>query len=392
VIGCRPTAIVRSQRALQLLPSQREPFGRLRNCRARIISTPWTRGRVATETSRTAISPEPVTSGGLHPGRSPHAERCPWDSTDTMSRFTTYRPEAAGAPSAAVDTDRPTLLAARRTACAASLWPAVLLLWAVGADYVSHSRYCLQLVFALTGNLRVRRRHDGWRRCAAVFLAPGTTHEIDACGGPLAVGFMDPDAQPAITLDLRDGLAAVPDATVERWRRELGDLGTLDARRVEAWVQSELLNGGHRRTIHPRVEWVVRHVHEQALDRRGTSLACLAQIAQLSPSRLMHVFTESLGIPLRPYLLWLRVQRAAAAIEQGHTATEAAYIAGFADAPHLTRTVRRILGITPRDLIARSSSSGFAQQTSKRASTISVGYPGSEFQRNMRVSHRSTLA
>jgi AraC-like DNA-binding protein len=65
----------------------------------------------------------------------------------------------------------------------------------------------------------------------------------------------------------------------------------------------------------------------------------------------MHVFTESVGIPLRPYLLWLRVQRAASALSNGQTVTEAAHLAGFADAPHLTRTFRRTLGTSPRELI-----------------------------------------
>jgi AraC-like DNA-binding protein len=68
----------------------------------------------------------------------------------------------------------------------------------------------------------------------------------------------------------------------------------------------------------------------------------------------MHVFTESVGIPLRRYLLRLRVQRAAGALAAGHTVTEAAHAAGFADAPHLTRTFRRILGATPRDLLRRA--------------------------------------
>ena len=58
----------------------------------------------------------------------------------------------------------------------------------------------------------------------------------------------------------------------------------------------------------------------------------------------MHVFTESIGIPLRPYLSWLRVQRAAMAIVNGSLLGEAAHTAGFADASHMTRTFKRMLG------------------------------------------------
>jgi hypothetical protein len=44
-------------------------------------------------------------------------------------------------------------------------------------------------------------------------------------------------------------------------------------------------------------------------------LQALAEAVQLSPGRLMHAFNRvRMGIPLRPYLQWLKVQRAAAAI------------------------------------------------------------------------------
>jgi AraC-like DNA-binding protein len=104
------------------------------------------------------------------------------------------------------------------------------------------------------------------------------------------------------------------------------------------------------RPLDPRVWRVLRLLRDQPLDPRFTSLPRLAQVAKLSPSRFMHVFTESTGIPLRRYVLWLRVQRAAAAIASGCAVTEAAYLAGFADAPHLTRTCRRMLGVTPREI------------------------------------------
>jgi AraC-like DNA-binding protein len=64
----------------------------------------------------------------------------------------------------------------------------------------------------------------------------------------------------------------------------------------------------------------------------------------------MHVFTESIGIPLRPYLSWLRVQRAACAILGGAQITQAAHLAGFADASHLCRTFHRRLGMLPSAL------------------------------------------
>lgn len=106
--------------------------------------------------------------------------------------------------------------------------------------------------------------------------------------------------------------------------------------------------------VHPSVQRVLHYLDQSELGRSVTSLEHLATIAELSPSRLMHVFTLSMGVPLRRYLLSLRVQCAAAALAAGHTVTESAYIAGFADAAHLTRSFRRMVGMTPTEILRRA--------------------------------------
>lgn len=72
----------------------------------------------------------------------------------------------------------------------------------------------------------------------------------------------------------------------------------------------------------------------------------------------MHVFTASVGAPLKPYLLRLRLQRAAGELVRGASATQAAHAAGFADTAHMTRTFRRMLGTTPSELAPRRGATG----------------------------------
>jgi AraC-like DNA-binding protein len=83
------------------------------------------------------------------------------------------------------------------------------------------------------------------------------------------------------------------------------------------------------------------------------TLPWMAEVAGLSPSRLMHLFTESVGVPPRPYVRWLRLQRACGEIMQGASITEAAHRCGFSDASHLARTIRRMMGTTPSELVRR---------------------------------------
>src|SRR5262249_45779619 len=104
-----------------------------------------------------------------------------------------------------------------------------------------------------------------------------------------------------------------------------------------------------RPVLHPAVRELLERLRKSGVED-DTSLESLAGAVGLSPGRLMHVFTESIGIPLRSYLAWLRVQRSACAILGGASVTEAAHIAGFADAPHLSRTFKRTLGFPPSAL------------------------------------------
>jgi AraC-like DNA-binding protein len=106
---------------------------------------------------------------------------------------------------------------------------------------------------------------------------------------------------------------------------------------------------------HPGVRRVLRHLRE-ASPSTDTSLVALAQLAGLSPGRFMHAFTGMVGVPLRPYLRWLKLERAGAALAAGAALGEAAYAAGFADAAHMSRTFRRMFGVTPSELRRRSQS------------------------------------
>lgn len=71
----------------------------------------------------------------------------------------------------------------------------------------------------------------------------------------------------------------------------------------------------------------------------------------LSESRFLHLFSEELGIAWRPYLLWRRIICAIQAIINDSSATDAAYLAGFSDSAHLSRTFRNNFGMTIRQAL-----------------------------------------
>ncbi|USD29339.1 AraC family transcriptional regulator [Pseudoalteromonas sp. SCSIO 43201] len=74
--------------------------------------------------------------------------------------------------------------------------------------------------------------------------------------------------------------------------------------------------------------------------------ADVAQTLHLCESRFLHLFKAQIGIAWRPFLLWRRLNCALQALIKGCSATDAAYIAGFSDGAHLSRTFRATFGMS----------------------------------------------
>ena len=229
-----------------------------------------------------------------------------------------------------------------------------MIIWGPGIATTAHRHHCVQLVMAMRGSLLVRGRENGWRKCGGVFVRPDALHEVDARGNTVLIGFIEAESEMGAALSNRidDEIVCVPARQVARWRAALGP--TPNEARVVRWMTESLLHRKRAKAIHPGVRRVLIHLREQQAVPDDLSLKTLAGIAALSPSRLMHAFTESVGVPVRPYILWLRLQRAAGELTGGASVTSAAHRAGFSDGAHLARTFRRMLGLRPSDCVMRA--------------------------------------
>jgi AraC-like DNA-binding protein len=242
------------------------------------------------------------------------------------------------------------LVSLTRGAC---LWPAAMIVWGPGYVSAEHKHHSVQLVMAIQGTLRIRGGSEqAWIECGAALVRADAAHEVDARGATVLIAFVDPESQlgAALSERIEADISPVRTSELASWRRGIGGGGTLSESRIEAWVRESLLNGEAPVKIHPRVSRVLRYLRAQPGVLGDVSLPTLAGIAGLSESRLMHVFTESLGVAVRPYILWLRVQRACGELMGGGSVTKAAHEAGFSDSAHLARTFRRMLGITPTQI------------------------------------------
>jgi AraC-like DNA-binding protein len=239
-----------------------------------------------------------------------------------------------------------------------------LLMWDGGCVFIGsntgvlplHAHQAIQVCFGRTGHIRLRPSDTGpWNSYRIGIVASQQPHAFDATDVPLgAVLFVEPETREGRALAelyLAEGFGSVDPAIAASAMEELfdrfltrqGDTAIIAASRE---VIRQLTRG-----IEPLVisddrivraaAWINDHL-EQPI-----SLDDVAAAVFLSPGRFRHLFVEQTGMGLRPYVLWRRFLRVWAAIMNGRSISAAAHEAGFADAAHLTRTSRRMFGVSP---------------------------------------------
>jgi transcriptional regulator GlxA family with amidase domain len=236
------------------------------------------------------------------------------------------------------------------TSFAAPTWPPLIASRGLGAESSPHAHHAMHFIIAVAGELEIRAT-GAPVRAPGVLTGPDVRHAIGAAGLDVLLVFIDPesDAGGALAAALGEPVRLLDDAA--RAALAGADPAALMASGGEPWIREAVARLGAtdlapRTPVHPGVRRVLRHLRGLPADG-DASLEALARIADLSPGRLMHAFTESIGIPLRPYLAWLRLQRAAGGIVRGEPLSGAAAAAGFSDAAHMSRTFRRMLGMAP---------------------------------------------
>jgi AraC-like DNA-binding protein len=93
---------------------------------------------------------------------------------------------------------------------------------------------------------------------------------------------------------------------------------------------------------------LARDFLDNSLDRQ-VHLADIAAVAGLPRFQLFRAFSRTLGMSPHTYQRQARIRFAARLIKTGHSLSDAAQVAGFADQAHMTRHFRSTIGVTPGD-------------------------------------------
>lgn len=216
-----------------------------------------------------------------------------------------------------------------------------------------------RLLICLAGELHYQLHENGPRfACGSLLLPAGLRLAVDTRQALVADCYLDASGFDHAVLRQR---ARRRGALYYRLRDEAALRETLLRLHQQApppnalWACLEpLLNPADlvveaRFAADPRIARTIERIKDSTGE--NLSLEHLAQEVGLSASRLLSLFKQEVGIPIRRYRLWRRLHQSTHRLSQGWSLTDAAMAAGFADSSHFSRTCMAMLGIQPSVLV-----------------------------------------
>ena len=214
----------------------------------------------------------------------------------------------------------------------------------------------LGTAFALAVEDQPARYHE------VVVMAPNVSHSTDSQNQPYIAILIDPDHELYAYLHpLLNGQAfcSLPAARLKSYQKQFQQLMTaqLSLEQVKQLLMEVLfvLNPQPSKALpwDQRIQQASEYI-KWCVPHHIPTIADVALQVRLSESRLMHLFSQQLGLSMRQYILWLRIRYAIKLWMQGKTLIEIAVESGFSDQAHFTRTLRRMVDFAPSMLKANT--------------------------------------
>ncbi len=204
---------------------------------------------------------------------------------------------------------------------------------------------------------------SAWQECRSVLVPPGCLNELQIGDAIMAILFLEPESPDYLVIQnaMLEGdweclyrLAQEAEAVAilrEIWERQptaAAAHALLDRLLIPPTTSEE-----RQQPLDHRIQRVIRLMKEDLT--HSYSMTELAEYVNLSPTRLVHLFKEEVGVPIRRFRQWHRMRVVAALVAKGDTLTDAALGAGFADSSHFSRAFRNMFGLTPSSVFGRAA-------------------------------------
>lgn len=225
----------------------------------------------------------------------------------------------------------------------------------------SHQHPMIQLIISINDSFLWKDATGNWIKKNALLVAPNHRHECNATGKEILIIGIDPESifgQFVFNYYLAsEPLIDFPSSNIKNFDINNITRGIKESnwRELHDSVKS-LFKFNLAELPFRNRDQRIKNVLDYIADNIDTKITTeiLMNVSYLSESRLLHLFKQEMGLPIRNYILWHRLQLAFKELSNGHSLTKVAYLTGFSDQSHLTRTFVKTIGATPSSLLKNS--------------------------------------
>ncbi|MGZ4954726.1 MAG: helix-turn-helix domain-containing protein [Methylobacter sp.] len=214
----------------------------------------------------------------------------------------------------------------------------------------AHAYATVALHVGIYRPFRIKVANGEWQSCRCAIVPAGIRHELDFEGGIHGKLFIERDSADFLYFKRRfdcseqSTLFFQDDELIEqlRWIYEMDP----DKAVIENCLDNLLrCNGELSLVVDPRIQAAIDLICDEP--DYNFSKEYLADRADLSPSRFLHLFKQHTDVPYRRFRTWKRLFLAIENLSAVDNMTVAALDAGFSDATHFSHSFRDTFGINP---------------------------------------------
>jgi AraC-like DNA-binding protein len=218
------------------------------------------------------------------------------------------------------------------------------------SDLAVHHHPAVQITVGIRGPLAVTRDGETRDACRLVVVPSGARHAVRADSESGAVtlylGLQTPQGI-ALNTKARHGLWVVEDGqTLAETTAVLLDTNGPEA--AAEFLVDQLCGTQQPVSVHPQLRQAIEVVASRMPEPIDVTSA--AGAVALSPDYLGRLCKQQTGVSFSATIRWQRLVAAVSYLLDGHSITDAAHLAGFADGSHANKVCWEMTGATPREL------------------------------------------
>jgi len=249
-----------------------------------------------------------------------------------------------------------------------------LLIIASDIEAITHSHHALQVTISMGEPFNFTCEEAEPALYQGVIVGADIEHSLQGRNGQYVTLLLDPELHPVkhiLGFHQTTGFVEIDNKRLGQMRAFIQQLIKAQTGETDLVIEdpieqlmSILSQSDCQQSLDSRVEKLIQYIAQA--EHKMADIEELAQVVGLSSGRLIHLFKDEVGIPIRRYLLWQRLLDACAyASLHSHnqlncdgksdlSLTDAAHQAGFTDSAHFSRTFKAMFGLHPSGFIKKS--------------------------------------